>query len=191
MSAAPRDHVFGYASLVRDGGRGERACMRGVRRAWGVATDNTRAIPGYKIYLRRVDGTRPAVFVAFLDLLPQPRSAVNGLCRPVASEELELLDRRERNYDRVDVTDAVDPAPGRVWAYVGSAKGRERLRRGLEAGSAVVSCDYERKVHAGFCALGELEYQTFLASSDLDGIPMWDLERVDLPGAPRGEEGAP
>lgn len=191
MRTGSGDFVFGYASLVRDGGPAERACMRGVRRTWGVATDNTLAIPGYKMYLRRSDGTRPAVFVAFLDLLPAAGSAVNGVCRPVGADELKLLDLRERNYERVDVTAVVDPAPGRVWAYLGSAEGRERLRRGLEAESVVISRDYERKVHAGFRALGELEYEAFLASSDLDGIPVWDLERVDLPGAPGGEEGAP
>ena len=61
---------------------------------------------------------------------------------------------------------------------------------GLRA-SAVVSRDYERKVHDGFRALGQLEYDAFLASSELDGLPVWDLARVDLPGAPAGEEGAP
>ncbi len=185
------DHVFGYASLVRDGGPGFITHMHGVRRAWGVATDNARAIHGYKMYLRRSDGSRPAVFVAFLDLVPHPEGWVNGVCRPVTHGELELLDARERNYDRVDVTASLDSAPGRVWAYVGSAEGRERLRRGREAGTAVVSRDYERKVHAGFRALGPLEYESFLASSSLEGLPVWDLERVDLPGSPAGEEGAP
>lgn len=186
------DHVFGYASLVRDGGPGRLARMRGVRREWGVATDNGQGIPGYKMYLRRSDGSRPAVFVAFLDLLPDSECAVNGVCRPVTPDALELLDRRERNYDRIDVTASIDPAPGpHVWAYVGSAEGRERLRRAREDGTAVVSRDYERKVRAGFRALGRQEYEAFLASSFLAGLPVWDLERVDLPGAPSGDEGAP
>ena len=185
------DHVFGYASLVTDACAARVTRMRGVRRAWGVATDNTRGIPGYKMYLRRTDGSRPAVFVAFLDLLPAPESSVNGVLRPVDARELELLDRRERNYDRVDVTASIESAPGRVWAYLGSREGRERLRRARVEGTAVVSRDYERKVHDGFRALGRSEYEAFLASSELDGLPVWDLERVDLPGAPAGEEGAP
>ena len=186
------DHVFGYASLVTDGGPAELACMRDVRRTWGVATDNTLGIPGYKMYLLRRDGSRPAVFVAFLDLLPAPGSSVNGVVRPVSREALDLLDRRERNYDRVDVTSSIEPAPaGRVWAYLGSREGRERLRHARSEGNAVVSRDYERKVHDGFRRLGQAEYERFLASSELDGLPVWDLERVDLPGAPTGEEGAP
>ncbi len=185
------EHVFGYASLVTDGGPGRLARMRGVRRTWGVATDNTVGIPGYKMYLRRSDGSRPAVFVAFLDLLPARGCTVNGVLRPVTEDELELLDRRERNYDRTDVTASIDSPPGRVWAYLGSPEARERLRRARQEGTAVVSRDYERKVHQGFRALGQPEYEAFLASSELDGLPVWDLERVDLPGAPTGEEGAP
>jgi hypothetical protein len=185
------EHVFGYASLVQDGGPGHLTRLRGVHRTWGVATDNIRSIPGYKMYLKRSDGSRPPIFVAFLDLLPDSERSANGVCRPVTPAELELLDRRERNYDRVDVTASIESPPGRVWAYLGSAQGRERLSGAREAGIAVVSRDYERKVHAGFRALGEEQYQEFLASSELDGLPVWDLERVDLPGAPSGEEGAP
>ena len=185
------EHVFGYASLVADGAPGRLTRMHGVRRAWGVATDNSLGIPGYKMYLHRSDGSRPSVFVAFLDLLPAPGRVVNGVLRPVTVDDLELLDRRERNYDRVDVTASIDSAPGRVWAYVGSSAGRERLRRARQEGRAVVSRDYECKVHEGFRALGRQEYEAFLGSSELGGLPVWDLERVDLPGAPTGEEGAP
>jgi hypothetical protein len=97
--------VFGYASLVLDeGGRGTVARLPGYRRVWGVATDNLRAIPGYKMYLDRSDGSRPAVYVAFVDIDPDPSSVVNGVVRPVSEAELELLDLRERNYDRVDVS---------------------------------------------------------------------------------------
>ena len=165
--------------------------MRGVRRGWGVATDNTRGIPGYKMYLLRSDGSRPAVFVAFLDLFDDPGGSVDGVCRPVTPEELEVLDRRERNYDRVDVTASIESPPGRVWAYLGSPEGRERLRQARAADTAVISRDYERKVHAGFRALGPERYDSFLSSYSLEGLPVWDLERIDLPGAPSGEEGAP
>lgn len=188
---SPAEYVFGYASLVTDAGPGSVAWMRDVRRTWGVATDNTLGIPGYKMYLSREDGSRPPVFVSFLDLLPEPGGRANGVLRPVTAEELAVLDRRERNYERTDVTAAIESAPGRVWAYLGSAEGRARLREARREGTAVVSRDYESKVHAGFRALGPAEYEAFLATSHLDGLPVWDLERVDLPGAPAGEEGAP
>ena len=159
---------------------------------WGVATDNVRAIPGYKMYLKRSDGTRPAVFVAFVDLEPHPGSVVNGLVRAVSDAELEELDRRERNYDRVEVTGQLEGFDGgRVWTYVGSAAGRQRLRRGRAEGRAVVSRDYLEKVLGGFGRLGVDERRAFDESSVLDGLPVWDLERVDLPpDAPPAEEGA-
>jgi hypothetical protein len=184
--------VFGYGSLVQDGGRHDRrALLPGHRRVWGVATDNLRAIPGYKMYLRRSDGIRPAVYVAFLDLERAPKGEVNGTVRRVSTMELELLDKRERNYDRIDVSGLLEGVEDPVWTYVGSAAGRERLRRGRSEGRAVISRDYLQRVHAGFRALGEEEHRRFVASSELDGLPVWDLERIDLPAdAPPAEEGA-
>ena len=182
MGGLDPDHIFGYASLVLDAvGRGTLARLRGYRRVWGVATDNVRAIPGYKMYLRRSDGSRPAVYVAFVDLEPQESSAVNGLIRPVARTELRELDRRERNYDRVEVTGQIEGFEhGRVCTYRGSAEGRQRLRAGLKTGRAVVSRDYLEKVLAGFDHLGAAERRAFDESSVLGGLPVWDLERIDL-----------
>ena len=185
-------HVFGYASLVlEDQGRGTVARLTGHRRVWGVATDNMRAIPGYKMYLRRSDGTRPAVYVAFVDIEPDPSSTVNGLVRPVSGTELARLDRRERNYDRVEVTGQIEGFEGRVWTYRGSVEGRERLRRGREGGRVVVSRDYLEKVRTGFARLGPDEERAFAESSALDDLPVWDLERLDLPPDPPPAEGTP
>jgi len=185
-SGEHRTHlIFGYASLVLDGaGRGVPARLPGYRRVWGVATDNVHSIPGYKMYLRRPEGTRPAVYVAFVDLEPHDGSVVNGLVRPVSAGELEDLDRRERNYDRVEVTGQIEGFDERVFTYLGSAAGRERLRRGRVEGRAVVSRDYLAKVLAGFDRLGVDERRAFDDSSLLGGLPVLDLERVDLPGDP-------
>jgi len=177
------DYVFGYGSLVLDdGGRGTLARLPGYRRVWGVATDNVRAVPGYKMYLRRSDGSRPPVYVAFVDLEPHAGAAVNGLIRQVSSRELRDLDGRERNYDRVEVTEEIEGREGgRVWTYRGSPEGRQRLDRGRAEGAAVVSRDYLEKVLAGFDRLGIDERKAFDDSSMLNGLPVWDLERVDLP----------
>lgn len=108
--------------------------------------DNSRTIPGYKYYVDARTGERPEVFVAFLDVQPADDSA-DGLVFPVTPEELAALDQRERNYERVEVTELVDPRPdGRVWTYAGSADGRERQERGLAGGTLVVSADYLRLV---------------------------------------------
>lgn len=178
------EHVFGYGSLAREPTGGHAiATLRDRRRVLGVAADNGHAVPGYKRYLD-ADGDAPAILVAFLDLAAARGAAVNGVLFEVDEAELAVLDARERNYDRVDVTAAIESPPaGRVWTYVGSADGRARLATGLREGRAVVARSYLESVHAAFRALGDAEYRRFVASSDLDGLPIRDLERVDLPPA--------
>jgi cation transport regulator ChaC len=168
--------VFGYASLVPDhGGDGAvPAELRGYRRVWGVATDNTRLIPGYKMYLSREDGSRPELYVTFLDLEHDPASTVRGLARRVDADQLAALDLRERNYERVDVSENVTGVQGTVWVYLGSEEGRARLAAGLREGSAAISRDYLEKVRTGLRAHG-------IADEMPDGPPVRDLERVDIP----------
>jgi hypothetical protein len=172
------EYVFGYGSLAADLAGGHVAELRGYRRFWGVAMDNRIDVCGYKHYRLRSDGSRPAVFVAFLDVVPEAGAVTRGVCVPLAAAQLPALDRRERNYDRVDVTDAVAPAPGTVWAYVGTAAGRRRLRRACEGGRAVVSRDYLERTRAAFAALGAVALAEFECTAGLDGMPVWELERL-------------
>lgn len=184
----PLDFVFGYGSLARDLlADAEVARLRHHRRVFGVAADNSKAIPGYKRYRQQGDSVYPDVYVAFLDIVEAPDSAVNGVLARVGPGALADLDRRERNYDRIDVTAAIDnPPDGRVWAYAGSADGRARLQTGVAAGTAVVQRGYLDHVHDGFRRLGTAEYEQFVATTDLDSLPLADLERVDLPPAEAG-----
>ena len=136
--------VFGYGSLVRRPG-GIPCHLLGHRRAWNVAMDNRRTIPGYKYYVDPDTGERPPVHVAFLNIYPAAEGRVNGIAFPVTAEALDELDGRERNYDRCDVSDLVD-VDGRVWAYVGSEAGRARCAAGRAAGTAVVAQQYLQQV---------------------------------------------
>ncbi len=190
------EFVFGYASLsallaappTRAPSRhGYVTDLRGARRGWGVAADNALAVPGYKRY-RAADGSYPPVRVAFLDLL-DGEGTVNGVCLPADAATLAALDRRERNYARVEVTQRLAAPLGRTWAYVGSPEARARLAEGRRAGTAVVTREYLGLVLAGFAALGAEELARFHAGSDLDGLPVRDLERVDLSGRPAPRAG--
>ena len=137
--------MFGYGSLPAE--RDGVPCrLRDHRREWGVAMDNRRAIPGYKVYVDPETGERPAVEVAYLSIAPEPGASVDGIAFEVSDGELEALDERERNYVRCDVTELVDGVHGRIWAYVGSAAGRRRLARGRRRGTAVISLGYLSKV---------------------------------------------
>jgi hypothetical protein len=144
--------------------------------------DNTRDLPGYKYYLDPETGDRPGVCVAYLDLAHDPRTAVNGVVFPVEAPALAALDRRERNYERRDVTAHLDPPiGGRVWTYIGTAAARERLERARERGAAVVDRAYFDTVRDGFAQLGPAELERFDASTDSPPLPMTALRRVDMP----------
>ncbi len=183
--------VFGYASLVPDGaGAGAvEAELAGHRRTLGVAHDNRRIVPGYKTYHRRDDGSRPDVYVAFFDLEVAPGVAVSGLALPVGPDRLDALDRREANYERVDVTGMVTGVTGRVWTYMGRAESRARLARGLAECTAVVSRDYLDRVQAAFRARGKAAYAAFEASTETHGIPALELDRLDVPAESTGRRG--
>ena len=104
---------------------------------------------------------------------------MNGIAFPVTAEALDQLDRRERNYDRIDVTRLLDvDLGGTVWTYLGSADARERF----EAGTAVVSQDYFDAVREDFATAGGLD--EFDRSTDRLTVPLRRLTRVDLPPPP-------
>ena len=158
--------VFGYGSLAEPGA-GRPLRLPGWRRVWGVAMDNRVTIPGYKYFLDAA-GRRPAVCVAFLDVVPDPAARVDGVVFEVA--DLTGLDARERNYARVDVSAALDrDLGGPVWAYTGLAEARERFA----AGPTVVQRAYLESVRAGFAAHG-------LGFGPEPALPVLDLERVDV-----------
>jgi cation transport regulator ChaC len=160
-----RQHVFGYGSLPAETA-GVPCWLHDHHRDWGVAMDNRRTVPGYKIYLDPDSGERPPVYVAYLSIRPEPGARVDGTAFAVDDAQLALLDRRERNYERRDVTDLLDAdLGGRVWAYVGSAAGRRRFARGREDGTAVVSRGYLERVRAAFPKVTvppDLEVRTLL-----------------------------
>lgn len=177
------EHVFGYASLISDMRREgeELRVLRGYRRRWNVATDNSLTIGRYKIYLDPSSGEQPAVFVTFLNLVPDPDCAVAGALFPVSPNALEALDRRERNYTRRDVSAELDgPLEGPVWCYFGRPEAVARHGEGAAVGRAVVSREYAERVRAGFEACGPEALAGYEASTDPPGCPFVDLERVDL-----------
>src|SRR3954469_19076962 len=108
-------YLLAYGSLAADlPGDPFVRKVRGLRPKWGVAMDNRVDFPGYKLYVREHTGERHEGHVAFLDLVEDPTAAIDGYLFEVSPEDLEALDRRERNYSRADVTPNVIDPPGAV-----------------------------------------------------------------------------
>lgn len=185
-ASPPTDYVFAYGSLVRDLAGGEElarraAHLRDHRRAWNVAMDNSVTLPGYKYYLDAGDSSRPEVFVTFLNLIPAPGRRVNGMLVPVSAQGLLELDRRERNYERRELTTSIEPAAGgRVWGYFGKPEACRRFDAGLREARAVIDESYLERVRAGFEALSDDALAEFEQSTDPHGCQTLRLLRVDL-----------
>lgn len=142
--------------------------------------DNSRDLPGYKYYVDRQTGERPAIYVAYIDLVPDPHTAVNGIIfRP---QDVGALDARERSYERREITSRLDPPTGgRTWAYFGSSAGRERFDRGRRTGTAVINRAYLEGIREGFAQIGADHLEKFDASTDPPPLPIRDLRRIDTP----------
>jgi cation transport regulator ChaC len=191
--SSSREFVFGYGSLLRPReARGDAApsILRGFRRGWNVAMDNSKDLPGYKYYVDEATGERPAIFVTFLNIWEDEGARVNGLVLPVGRDTLTALDDRERNYERQDVTGQLDDDfGGRVWAYVGTPAARERYETGRAAGTAVASALYERKVRQDFGTFGPDWLAQFDATTDELGVPLRQLKRIAIPASGRVTDG--
>lgn len=181
--------MFGYGSLVQLNGPGAiSGRLRGFRRSWGVAMNNWEGGDGAKHWLDRESGERPRVRVAYLDIYEDAGCAVNGLALPVDAERLALLDAREVNYRRVDVTAAFEPVPGgaapgasrplRVFTYLGLDAARERRRLGSEEGDAFVAAGYAATVRRAFTGLAPDALAEFDRTTDPCPFPERDLRVV-------------
>ncbi len=174
--------MFGYASLLSDMRREEEELcrLRGYRRRWNVATDNSVTQGRYKIYLDPVTGEQPPVFVTFVNLVPDGDGSIAGILFPVTPVQLAELDLRERNYERREVSaDVTAGVEGPVWCYFGTADAEARYREGKRSGSAVVNRAYHEQVRGGFASYGAEALRDFEATTEAPQVPIVELERVD------------
>lgn len=188
------DYVFGYGSLVDEqrlhsflehagapaSARGRMVTLSGYRRVWNVAMDNGESINGYKRYRCSVTGDVPAVFITYLNIAKQVDVSVHGICFAVDERILRVLDKRERNYVRTDLTADIlqPPEGGRVWAYVGSQDGRDRFEEGASEGRAVIAHDYIDAVRSAFESRGLLQH--FEETSSTGSLQVQRLHRIDI-----------
>jgi hypothetical protein len=185
VDSSDRTYVLGYGSLVAGPGHALASSRlvhaEGLRRTWNVSMDNRLTLEGYKYYVDPDTGDRPSIFVTFLNVVEDLGSTINGVILAVGADAFRSLDERERNYERLDVTERiVEPVNGSVWAYIGSAAARERYEEGFRRGTAVVDAAYYDSVRSGFRRLGERAASEFMDSTDDPSCPVRRLRRRDV-----------
>lgn len=106
----------------------------------------------------------------------------NGVVVRVTADELSRLDQRERDYDRIDVTDAIeaiDTVPGRVVTYVPRVSAVRRYEAHRAERRAAVNQRYLDLVGGAFDALGGVERDRFDESTPKPDVPILVLDPID------------
>src|SRR5262249_55935774 len=139
------------------------ALLHGWKRYWNVGSDND-SHPERRI--RESNGTPFNGVVAVLGITSAGAPyECNGVVFPVTADDLAKLDARERNYRRVDITQAVTfngmPPNSVVFTYVPLQSAIDRLATARESGREIaIRRGYFDLVREGFTRIGALgEYE--------------------------------
>jgi dephospho-CoA kinase len=184
--------VFGYGSLVSpsslgatlgrpvrldDGGWFE-AHVEGWGRRWNYGIGHVRG------FWTAADGAVRELTLVALGVVPSPAESVNGVVVRVTADELARLDLRERDYDRVDVTDATSVAPdgaeldGPVVTYVPRSRAIEAFEQARDAGRAAIEQRYWDLVDGAFAALGPDRVERYHATTPAPEVPVLPIRRA-------------
>jgi cation transport regulator ChaC len=182
--------IFGYGSLVHTEKLAQYlkrksvnslkhtfCTLRNYRRCWNVAMNNQIDLPGYKYYLDRETGKRPKGFVVSLNIYFSENAEITGILFGVNDEELQILDKRERNYRRIEVTNHINiSTSGKVWTYLGLEEAKKRYQEGLKQENAMISRSYFDLVRHSYLSLGKQELFNYMATTDEPQVPILNLE---------------
>lgn len=177
--------VFVYGSLVSRASAtatlGEpveiSAPMRlgGWRRRWSTVRDN---LASEKTFAPARDD-EPFRFCLGLNIEPAGESeGVNGVLLGLTDPQLDRLDLREMRYDRIEVTELVEPDArrgARVLTYVA----KPRHHQPDPPAGAVILASYLRAVEAAFADLGEEQLELFRATTDAPPVEVVEGVLVD------------
>jgi len=106
----------------------------------------------------------PAIF---LDLMRQVGAKTNGILIPISEEELNKMDKRERNYDRVNVSNLIKPNMSEyIYTYFGK---KEHTSPPKES---CVLIEYEKIIDEGFNFWSKAFKQHYYESSISHQFPL-------------------
>ena len=170
--------VFGYASLVSRESASQtlgRAVtdvfptrLAGWRRRWSAFRDNLAVEKTFA----RADNGALLRYCLGLNLERAEGPGPNGGLIEVSEDELRRLDLRELRYDRVEVTEDLDPTAAdrfeRAFAYV--VKPEHYAPKPPDG--AVVIAAYAQAVEAAFSELGPDHLELFCATTEPPGVEL-------------------
>ena len=182
--------VFGYGSLVDPSsfsatiGRSLQpgvdffeAEVAGLGRRWNYGVMHTSASgPG-------PGGATIDYTLVALGVVSAAGETVNGVVGWVEPDELALLDRRERHYDRVDVTDRTTVGgstelSGSVAVSVPRPEAVEHYERARDAGRAAIEQRYWDLVDRAFAAFGPEAHARYHSNTPAPDVPVMTLSRA-------------
>jgi hypothetical protein len=155
------------------------AVLTGWVRAWNVASD--KVSHPERTFLTPDGAEFDGVTVALGIVRRDDGAECEGAVIPVNDADLAGFDRRERSYDRVDVTDSVHwvgkPDKCVVHTYVPRAEVSRRVEEARISGRTVcVRKAYVDTVRASFARIGRLDM--FERSTAVSGLGILELETV-------------
>ena len=174
--------VFGYGSLVNPvsfGGTLGRALtvghdfhyalLNGYGRRWNCGVGHATGMFGEAEY-----------HIVALGVVASRDETANGVIGWVSDDEVVRLDRREADYDRVDVTALVEtsiPVEGRIETYVPRPESVARYERYRDTGTGAVEQRYWDLVAGAFAAFGITERRRYLETTPAPDVPVLELVR--------------
>ncbi len=186
--------VFGYGSLVSPDSFGHtlgrrpqlgvdffEAEVAGYGRRWNYGiVHSTGTAPDES-------GRMQSWTIVALGVVASATEIVNGVVGWVSNEELVGLDRRERYYDRVDVTSSATvhghaDVTARIVTYVPRREPRERYEHARDNGAAAVDQRYFDLVDRAFGDLGTDRRERYYATTPAPDVPVMRMQRPDVQG---------
>jgi hypothetical protein len=145
-------------TLGRPAGELEWVSLSGWQRDWSMVVENALRPHRYELH----PGGEIPEYTLALNLQALDGSTVNGALVGLNEAELEAMDDRESQYDRIDVTGQIVGAHGfeRVYTYVG--RPMHLWHQGV---AAIVPASYVRVVEEGFAEGGADQLRLFWAST--------------------------
>jgi cation transport regulator ChaC len=179
--------VFGYGSLVAPASIGrtlgrpverrvgyEAAWLEGFGRRWNYGSLHQRGD------WDGPDGRVERGVIVCLGLAVSTDERCNGAVIELADDELALLDWRERDYDRVDVTDAVtveaDGFAGRIVTYLPRRSAIERYLAARDGRRAAIRRSYVDLVEGAFEELGRGHLAAYRSATPAPDVPVVEVD---------------